>query len=563
MAKIKEISVNEFRNRYSNHRMLQEAFATIKNATLVKSNDKSVVILDEESGLFYDADYEIDTDTRQLTLRSFSPFVLKEEAVNVTETYKRAMNVDLNEEESTGLIRKITRHLINTYFGGERAKLIGEAKTKAHSKKVDRARKAVLEDMNVFKSQNRKLISETKADFYDRFVAKLNDKYLTDGQKIVIKEKIPFNLVERRGKSDKIKESVYVKALDAKTEALNEFFNPVDIVRNSPSFIEKLNLFMDNVRTAVVNGKDEKLEESTKAFSTFAKNWPVLYTMSPERHREFAIRHFSATVSDKSRAKEYVGYYNSLSESEMFTADQTKYLKENYSWSTEDLEKVEKTRKLSESSYNAKLLDDAKRAVSKIREKVDRIESLNVENYLKHAEDSMGIMLRSGRFNEELFEQFASDIFGDSALITAEKEEEIFSDPDFKAKKESVKVNEEEIKTYELEAKAHKLVVEIRDLLPKLDKTIRFALEEDFDLLKSMIAINTIEENKINAIETLVNEIKKSTTAAKQDALSEEKKEAWCVVCGSEVTKEVNEALSAGRKSMPCPSCQKEMTLAR
>ena len=318
---------------------------------------------------------------------------------------------------------------------------------------------------------------------------------------------------------------------------------------------------MENVRTAVLNGKSEKLEE---AFAAFAKNWPVLYTMSPERHREFAIRHFSTTVSDKAKAKECVGYYNTLSESETFLADQTKYLKENYAWSPEDLEKVEKTRKLSESSYNAKLLDDTKRAISKIRESVDRIESINVENYLKYAEDSMSSMLRSGRFNEELFEQFSSDIFGDSSLITAEKEDEIFSDPDFQFKKDQAVVNEEEIKTYELEARAHKLVVEIRDLLPKIDKTIRFALEEDSDLLKSMIAINTIEENKLNAIETLVNEIKKSTKAEKQEALSEDKKkEAWCVVCGSEITQKVNEALAAGHKKIPCPSCQVETVLAR
>lgn len=562
MAKIKEISVTEFRNRFSNQHVLQEAFSTIKNATLVKNNDTTAVILDEETGIFYDVVYEIDADTRQLKLSNFSPFVLKEEVLDLKETYARAMNVDLAEEESFGIIRKLARQILRTHFGGEKGKLVTEAKTKAYTKKVDRARKAIIEDLNLFKAQNRKLISEIKnAGFYERFVDKLNEKYLKDGVTVAVKDKLNFHLVEKRNKSERIKESVYVKSLDKQTEKLNEFFNPVDIVRNSPSFVEKLNLFMDNVHSLTINGKDETLEESAKAFSTFASNWPVLYTMSPERHSEFAIRHFSATITDKARAKEYVTTYNKLTEAEQFRTDQTKYLKENYSWSTEDLENIEKSRKLSESFYNAKLLDDTKRAIASLREKVDSIESINVANYLKIAEERLNTMLRSGRFNEELFEQFSTDIFGDANLITYVEKEDVFTDPDFKTETKQT-VNEDEMKTFEIETKAHKLVVEMRDLMTKVDKTLRFALEEDFDLLKSMIAINTIEENKLNAIEKLVTEIKKSTNAQKEEVLGEDKKrDAWCVVCGSNLTKQVSEALAAGKKAMPCPSCHTETVL--
>lgn len=559
-AKIKEITASDIKNKYSNRAALEKAFKSIKNATIVESNDTTAIILDEENQVFYELQYECNEDTNDILLKDFTPIVIKEEKLNTKKLFAEAMEEDSSEEFALENIKRLASYYARRFIGGERSRLVTEARAKTAGKRIDRGRKQIIEDLNLFKSKNRRLINEVKSNgFYEKFAELINTKYLQDGTTVIVEDKINFNLIDLRNKSRNVKETVYRKRL-GKINENKAFFNPVDVIKNSPSFTHKLIKFMDEAHMLSKAGQDEDLTESKEIFCNFAKKWPVLYTINEQKHRDFAIRFFSNRTSDKERAREYVDIYSALVGSEKFQEDQENYLEENYGSSNGFEEKAT----ISNSVYNARILDEVKEAIKTVREKVEKIESFNVQNYLRLAEESLDKMLRSGQFNEEVFEQYASDIFGDSQLVVFNEHRDVLEDDDFKASEtEDKKLNEEELKVYALEEKSNRLIIQLRNILPHVEKSLRTTLEEDIDLLKSMTAISSYDEERVNDIERLYEELTKDESESTETELNEddEEKESYCPNCHGDVSSRLNEAVENSKETFNCPHCGTELKI--
>lgn len=555
MPSVKEIELKEFNKKFSNDSILKEAFSTIKNATLVRSNDTELVVNDEDSQVLYEARYEIDHDLKEVHLKDVVPLVIKEERYELSETYVQAMNESLNEEEAVGLIRGVARKIARQLMGGDKKKMIREARSVSVKRSVDKGRKIVLEELGLFKAKNVHLLNQLKSNgFYEKFAEKLNAKYLGEDSAILIDDRLNFNLIERKGKANK---SVVFKKRISKEKQLEEniVFNPIDVLKNSPSFSLKFKKFMDNVDVLKKSEKDKNLEESKEAFANFASNWPVLYLLSESKHKEFALKYFTKELADNVKARNYVDNYGSLVESEQFKKDQVSYLAENYNLDVDGLEKQEKH--FNNSFYNAKIVDNVRKSISDLRESVTET-SVNVANYLKFAEEQMDKMLRTGKFNEELFERISTDIFGDAKLVIYENESDHLSDPDFK-RKGIDSLSEDERKDYELQTRANALVVRLRESINSADRSVKLLLEEDLDLVKSMIAINRFEVAKLDSIESILSESKESKSD-KVEVVSKSKEEgAWCPSCFEKINHQISEAKSLGKEQIACASCGAEL----
>ena len=549
---VREITFSEFNLNYDNTPFLQEAFSTIKNATLVKHNDEKAVILDEENHIFYESTYKIDRDTREVVFKDFAPLSLKEDIIDTGNLYMEAMDEDLNEEDAVSKAKAIAKHITKRLLGGDRSKLVREARSRSYAKKTDKGRKEILEDLYLFKTKNFHIINDAKSkNFYDSFVDKMNGKYLGEDVSVNVTETLNFNFIGKKkdGKGPSFRKKLSLKESLATSEKL--LFNPADILRNSPTFVAKLNKLMNSA--SVSQKQTSSLDETKEVFTNFASNWPVLFIISEEKHGEFAIKHFNAQISDKPKAREYVKIYEELVASEAFRKAQEKYLVEHPEWTAKKL-------KYGKVHYNAKIIDGALHALTELCENVEKIESPKVSSYLKFAEESIDGMLRTGKFNESLFERLVMDIFGDHRIAINEKEE-VFDDKDFR---EEETISEDELSDYGLEARAGTLVVKIRDTIPQVDRTLATVLEEELELVKSMMAINSIDEKKLGKIEKMLEEIKKSEQQESGDVIEESKQEdAWCPNCFERLTDIVTEATAKGNDKTECPSCSAEVTIGK
>jgi hypothetical protein len=342
-------------------------------------------------------------------------------------------------------------------------------------------------------------------------------------------------------------------------EKNNKFYNPFDIIKNSPSFTSKLNKLINNTYRLKNDNKDSDLTESKEIFANFATNWPVLYLVSEDKHKEFAIKHFNSQINDKKKAKEYVDIYSNIISSDRFKKEQEKYLTEHKEWSvSEDKEGIKEYYK---TNYDAKTIDGILNSISELRESVDKIESKKVSDYLRFAEEHIGLMLRTGKYNETLFERLAIDIFGDNKIsILESRESNDYNDKDFK-KNDSMneEIDNENINKMNVQAKASSIVVQLRDLMPTVNNTIAMALEEDLDLVKGMIAIDDIDEKKLINIEKMIFEIKNKNKNNKEE-VNEENIEDWCPNCFSSLTESIKKS-SRNDNKVICQSCNEEITI--
>ena len=87
---VKEILFTELNKNYDNAKILAEAFSTIENASVIKNNDTTVVFIDEETKVFYEAQYEILREEKEIVLKNIVPLVLKEERINAKEIRYRS-----------------------------------------------------------------------------------------------------------------------------------------------------------------------------------------------------------------------------------------------------------------------------------------------------------------------------------------------------------------------------------------------------------------------------------------------------------------------------------------
>jgi len=522
---VKEILFTELNKNYDNAKVLAEAFSTIENASVIKNNDTTVVFIDEETRVFYEANYEILREEKEVVFTNIVPLVLKEEKINARELFAKAMDENISESKAIDYVKQIARHVTKKTLGGERSKLIRESRFKSLGKSINEGRKELLERLSAFKAKNFNVINEAKAkNFYDKFVEKFNDKYTNEDASINVLDKINFVFLGRNeNKALSLRKKLSLR--EGLISETNKIFNPAEIIKNSPSFTSKLNKLVSNANIALKDGKDENLEEAREVFVTFAKNWPVLFMISEEKHKDFALKHFATSVEDKEKAKELIGVYTALTSTEEFKNEQAKYLKENV-----DIAEMLESSDFSKSKYDAKIIDGVIRAVSELRESVKTIEHKDVSNYLKFAEEEINKMIRTGKFNENLFERLVVDIFGDSKLVLSEKEKTVYDDEDFKSK-EKKEISESDVNTYRLDAKASALIVKIRETIPLVDKTIAMALEEDLDLVKSMMAVSAIDETKLDKIDAMLNEAKKKASTKK-----EEKKAQACPKCGGKMS---------------------------
>ncbi len=522
---VKEILFTELNKNYDNGKILAEAFSTIENASLIKNNDTTVVFIDEDTKVFYEANYEVLREEKEVLFKNVVPLVLKEEKINARELFAKAMDENLSESKAIGIAKQIARHITKKALGGERSKLIRESRFKSLGKNINEGRKELLEKLSAFKAKNFNVINEAKSkNFYDKFVEKFNDKYTNEDASINVLDKINFVFLNRsENKSLSLKKKLSLK--EGLISETNKIFNPAEIIKNSPSFTAKLNKLVSNANVALKDGKDENLEEAREVFINFAKNWPVLFMISEEKHKDFALKHFATSVEDKEKAKELIGVYTSLVISEEFKNEQIKYLKENV-----DVAEMLESSEFAKSKYDAKIIDGVIRAITELRESVKTMEHKDVSNYLKFADEEITKMIRTGKFNENLFERLVVDIFGDNKLVLSDKEKTVYDDEDFKSK-EKKEISESDVNNYRLDAKASALIVKIRETIPLVDKTIAMALEEDLDLVKSMMAISSIEEEKLDKIDAMLNEAKK-----KASKKSEPKENLVCPKCQSKMT---------------------------
>jgi len=524
---VKEILFTELNKNYDNAKILAEAFSTIENASVIKNNDTTVVFIDEETKVFYEAQYEILREEKEIVLKNIVPLVLKEERINAKELFAKAMDENISEGKAIGFAKQIARHITKKALGGERSKLIRESRFKSLGKNVNEGRKELLERLLAFKAKNFNVISETKSkNFYDKFIEKFNDKYTNEDASINVLDKINFVFLGRNeNKALSLRKKLSLR--EGLISATNTIFNPAEIIKNSPSFTSKLNKLVSNANIALKDGKDKNLEEAKEVFVNFAKNWPVLFMISEEKHKDFALKHFATSIEDKEKAKELIGVYATLVTGEEFKKEQLNYLKENV-----DVAEMLQNSDFVKSKYDAKIIDGVVRAISELRESVKTIEHKDVSNYLKFADEEISKMIRTGKFNENLFERLVVDIFGDNKLVLSEKEKTVYDDEDFKSK-EQKEVSESDVNTYRLDAKASALIVKIRETIPLVDKAIAMALEEDLDLVKSMMAISAIDEEKLDKIDVMLNEAKKKASSKKEAKKADKM---TCPKCGGKMT---------------------------
>ena len=90
-------------------------------------------------------------------------------------------------------------------------------------------------------------------------------------------------------------------------------------------------------------------------------------------------------------------------------------------------------------------------------------------------------------------------------------------------------IEESDVNSYRLDAKASALIIKIRETIPLVDKAVAMALEEDLDLVKSMMAISSIDEAKLDKIDAMLNEAKKK--AKKKETAKKE--ENTCPKCNA------------------------------
>ena len=120
---VKEILFTELNKNYDNAKILAEAFSTIENASVIKNNDTTVVFIDEETKVFYEAQYEILREEKEIVLKNIVPLVLKEERINAKELFAKAMDENISEGKAIGFAKQIARHITKKALGGERSNL--------------------------------------------------------------------------------------------------------------------------------------------------------------------------------------------------------------------------------------------------------------------------------------------------------------------------------------------------------------------------------------------------------------------------------------------------------
>jgi hypothetical protein len=75
---VKELTVSNIKN-YDNRKFLAEAFSEFENASLVTCNDETLIMLDEENEVLYEAKYTINFEDEKVTFSEITPAIIKEE----------------------------------------------------------------------------------------------------------------------------------------------------------------------------------------------------------------------------------------------------------------------------------------------------------------------------------------------------------------------------------------------------------------------------------------------------------------------------------------------------
>jgi hypothetical protein len=187
--------------------------------------------------------------------------------------------------------------------------------------------------------------------------------------------------------------------------------------------------------------------------------------------------------------------------------------------------------------------------------------SLNILNYIKHSKEKLDTMLKSGTYNEELFERIVIDIFGDGKLLSenfSEAVEDITdSDIGFGQTYKVETLSDEDVKKYSLETRAVHLAMKLKEAVNYADKNTARLIIEEVEVVDSMIAVDSIDENRLNAVEKFYLSL--NVDGDKKVSINESSEDSgsiYCTNCFETINNRiVNEALSNGRETIVCGSC--------